>query len=102
MPRPFVAYTAATLVVAAAVAAFAGADAGFALPTAREAWLLATFVLLGELLPIHVPRRAGHDWLTVSSPFAVALLLAFGAWPAIVVYVVASSIADGLYRTPPL
>src|SRR4051794_18626263 len=102
MPRPFVAFTAATLAVAAAVAAAAGAGAGFALPAERAARLTAGFILLGELLPTPVPRRAGHDWITVSSPFAVALLLAYGAWPAIVAYVVATVIADTVYRTAPL
>src|SRR4051794_388507 len=62
---------------------------------------MAVLVLFGELLPIHVPRRTTHDWITVSSPFAVALLLAFGAWPAIVALAVASIIADTAYRTAP-
>src|SRR3954463_15943786 len=62
---------------------------------------MAVLVLFGELLPIHVPRRTTHDWITVSSPFAVALLLAFGAWPAIVALAVASIIADAAYRTAP-
>src|SRR4051794_9142359 len=102
MPRPFVAYAAATLAVAVAVAAVAGAGAGFTLPGESTAWLMAALVLLGELLPIHVPRRTTHDWITVSSPFAVGLLLAYGAWPAIVALVVASVIADTTYRTSPV
>ena len=102
MPRSFVAYATVTLAVAAAVAVLAGSAVGFALPGETTAWLMASLVLLGELLPIHVPRRSTHDWITVSSPFAVALLLAYGAWPAILALVVASVLADIAYRTSPV
>jgi hypothetical protein len=50
-------------------------------------WLLSALVLVGELLPIPVPRRQGLAKVTISTAFAFAILLRFGVWPALLVYV---------------
>src|SRR4051794_13474680 len=98
VPRAFVRYAAATTAIALAVVVPAGAAAAWAVPADVELALFAALVLLGELLPIRVPRRESNDWLTISSCFGVATLLAFGLWPAVVVYVAASVLADVAYR----
>ena len=98
VPRPFLPYAAAVVLAAVAVAATAGTASSFTLHPDAALLLLAAFVVVGELLPIHVPRRAGNDWLTVSSAFGVATLLAYGLWPAIVVYVAATLVGDLAYR----
>src|SRR5258705_13984462 len=62
VPRRFTIYAAA-VVAAAAVAliafgSLAGVGGGFGTATF---WLLAAFVLVGELLPVPVPRRHGLE-----------------------------------------
>ena len=101
VPRAFAAYVLPVVAAASFVAVAAAKAAGFALPHDPALWVLAGLVVAGELLPIHVPRRAGNDWLTVSSAFGVAVLLAFGLWAAIVVYALASAIGDAVFRTRP-
>jgi diguanylate cyclase (GGDEF)-like protein len=64
---------------------------------AREPWafgVLAAGVLLGEMLPIKVPRRGNDEELTLSASFAMALLLAGGLVPALIAQGVASLIQD--------
>src|SRR5947209_8222100 len=61
--------------------------------------ILAAFVLAGELLPIPVPRRNGLTEVTISTAFAFALLLRFGAGPATLVYVASAVVADLRDRT---
>ncbi len=100
VPRRFTIYAAA-VVAAAAVAliafgSLAGVGGGFGTATF---WLLAAFVLVGELLPVPVPRRHGLDRVTISTAFTFAILLMFGVVPAMVVYAAASMIADGVQRT---
>jgi diguanylate cyclase (GGDEF)-like protein len=56
--------------------------------------ILAVFVFAGELLPIPVPRRNGLTEVTISTAFAFALLLRFGAGPATLVYVGSAVVAD--------
>src|SRR3954465_15114804 len=90
IPRAFAGHAVPVVAGATAVVAVAGARAVFALPADGTLWVLAGLVLAGELLPIHVPRRAGNDWLTVSSAFGLAVRLAYGLWPAIVIYAVPS------------
>ena len=101
VPRAFGAYVLPVVAAASLAAATAAEAAGVVLPHDPALWVLALLVLGGELLPIHVPRRAGNDWLTISSPFGVAVLLAYGLWPAIVVYALASAIGDAAFRTRP-
>ncbi len=65
-------------------------------------WILSALVIVGELLPIPVPRRHGLARVTISSAFALAILLRFGAGPAAVVYVVSLVLADGVARVAPI
>jgi len=100
VPQPFTAYAVAVVAggIAALVAfwALAGVADSFGSTTF---WLLAAFVLIGELLPVPVPRRHGLDRITISTAFTFAIVLMFGVAPAMVVYAAASMIADGAQRT---
>src|SRR5450755_3980650 len=100
--RGFVGLTAlTTLAAAGSLAAFA-ATAGWHVDAPARFWLLALFVLAGELLPIPVPRRHGLDKVAVSTAFAFAALLCAGVIPACVVYAASSAIADLSVRTAPI
>jgi len=70
---------------------------------ARSPWeygLFAFFVLLGELMPIGIARQGNDDAVTISTAFAFAALLAFGAGPAIALYAGASIVFDLVHRSP--
>ena len=55
-------------------------------------WVLVSFLVLGELMPI---RLAGHDdEVTTSTAFSFALLLSVGLAPAVIAQAVASALAD--------
>jgi 4-amino-4-deoxy-L-arabinose transferase-like glycosyltransferase len=63
-------------------------------------WVLAGFLLVGELLPIKVP---GHDdEVTTSTSFTAALLVSVGLAPTALAQAVASLVADVVVRRPPL
>src|SRR3954447_26862683 len=62
--------------------------------------LLAVGVLLGELLPLKIPRRGGQEGLTVSTSFAFALLLLTRFWPAVAAQSAASGVKDVVSRKP--
>jgi len=102
VPGTFVLYS--VLTAAAALAAV------LALPWVRAwhvdapalFWLLALLVVVGELLPIPVPRRHGLAKVTISTAFAFAILLRFGAGPATLVYVASVVIADCAERVAPI
>jgi len=99
--RSFVRYACIVSLVAGAVVAWLVAAGDWRLATSEPGfWLLAAFVLVGELLPIEVPRRGTHDVVAVSTAFAFALLLYFGVGAAIVVYACASAVVDTLDRKP--
>lgn len=70
--------------------------------TAHSFWIFALFLLVGELLPIRLPREGIHDEVTMSASFALALLLCFGLGPALAAYAVASLVTDLRDRTEPL
>ena len=99
VPRAPAALTAAVVLAAigAAIATAVLSDAP-ALPLDAKFWLLALFVLVGELLPIQVPRRGSLDRVTVSTAFAFAILLRYGVGAAMLVYAVTSLIADSVQR----
>ncbi|HEX8084386.1 MAG TPA: EAL domain-containing protein [Solirubrobacteraceae bacterium] len=100
--RPLLtAFVAATVALAAAVAAPVLALADWSAFGDAEYWALAGFVLAGELFPIRLPRRDQLDEITLSTPFAFALLLAYGPAPAIAAYATASILQDALDRTVP-
>ena len=65
-------------------------------------WLMAALVLVGELMPIDVPRRDGADRVAISTAFAFAMLLEFGVLPAVLAYAAASAIADVHARLAPV
>ncbi|HLI59676.1 MAG TPA: GGDEF domain-containing protein [Solirubrobacteraceae bacterium] len=84
---------------------------GLALPAAHLGWivhdplrfaLLFAGVLLGEMLPIRIPRRGGEDYEepTLSGAFALALLITGGLGPALVAQGVASIVQDVGARKP--
>jgi diguanylate cyclase (GGDEF)-like protein len=62
--------------------------------------VLGAIVLLGELLPIDVPRRQGLDRVTTSSAFALAAVFLFGPLPGAVALATASVAADAIARLP--
>ena len=57
-------------------------------------WIFAAGCVIGELFPVRLGRTRHFDQVTMSSAFALGILLGFGALPAMVVYVVASLLAD--------
>jgi diguanylate cyclase (GGDEF)-like protein len=65
-------------------------------------WLMGALVLVGELMPIDVPRRDGADRVAISTAFAFAVLLEFGLLPAVLAYGAASAIADVHVRLSPV
>ena len=56
--------------------------------------VLAAGVLLGEMLPVRIPRRGGDEEITSSSSFSLALLLSGGLVPALIAQCTASLIQD--------
>jgi diguanylate cyclase (GGDEF)-like protein len=68
--------------------------------TGLEFWALAVSVVLGELLPIEIPRVSGDGEVTVSTMFSFALLLSAGLVPALIAQVAASAIQDLAARKP--
>lgn len=61
---------------------------------------LAVGVLLGELLPVTIPRRGGDEQITISTAFSFALLLVGGLGPAVVAQAAASAVQDVAARKP--
>ena len=62
--------------------------------------LLTLGVVLGELLPLKIPRRGDDEEVTISTTFAYALLLAGGLAPALIAQVAASVVQDVLSGKP--
>jgi diguanylate cyclase (GGDEF)-like protein len=56
--------------------------------------VLAIAVLLGEMLPVKIPRRGNEEQITLSTSFSMALLLAGGLGPAVIVQGAASIVQD--------
>jgi diguanylate cyclase (GGDEF)-like protein len=56
--------------------------------------VLSAGVLLGEMLPVKIPRGGNDEQLTLSSSFALALLLAGGLGPALIAQSLASVVQD--------
>jgi len=66
VPRGFIVYASVTLVAALLLLGLAWA-APWEITNQARFWMLALFVLVGELLPIPVPRRHGLDKITIST-----------------------------------
>ena len=62
--------------------------------------LLAPGVLVGELLPVKIPRRGDDEEIAFSTTFAFALLIAAGLPVALVAQAVASALQDVVARKP--
>ena len=96
--RPFAVYAAlVTAACLALVGPMVASSPGLPLTDWRY-WLFAGLILLGELMPIDVPRRDGRDRVTISGAFAFAALMLFGVVPAVLAYAGASLIADAIAR----
>jgi signal transduction histidine kinase len=67
--------------------------------SARGFWLFALLLLVGEVFPIAIPRKGGEvEYLTASTTFAIAMLIAYGPAAAILAQVLASVLADLFQR----
>jgi diguanylate cyclase (GGDEF)-like protein len=62
--------------------------------------VIAPLIVLGELIPIRVPRGEDYRELKVSTTFAFALLLMAGPAAAIIATAIASMICDARRRSP--
>jgi signal transduction histidine kinase len=65
-------------------------------------WVLAACVLPAEVIRIPVWRRGVVNQITMSRPFALALLTGWGAPLAVLVFVLASIASDLIYKKPTL
>jgi diguanylate cyclase (GGDEF)-like protein len=102
VPRSFVLYSWLTALAAGAIFGAIAWQLPWQIDDPALFWLLAAFVLAGELLPIPVPRRNGLARVTISTAFAFAILLRFGVGPAAAVYVLSVVIADGVSGVAPI
>jgi diguanylate cyclase (GGDEF)-like protein len=73
---------------------------GYILSHPGTFWVLAGGVLLGEMLPLKIPRRGSDEEITLSTSFSLALLIAGGLGPAVVAQAAASVIQDIHARKP--
>ena len=56
--------------------------------------MLSAGVLLGEMLPLKIPRRGNDEQITLSTSFVMAVLLAGGLAPALIAQCAASIVQD--------
>jgi diguanylate cyclase (GGDEF)-like protein len=57
-------------------------------------------VMLGELMPLKIPRRGNDEEITLSTSFAMALMLAGGLAPALIAQCTASVVQDRMSGKP--
>src|SRR6266542_3498685 len=99
-PAPLRVYLAATSAAGLLVLAVrGGVHAAVSAPVAY--WLLVGLLVASELRPITVPRRDEAYSVTISTTFAVALLLGWGLGAAAVSYALASVVGDLVHHRPP-
>src|SRR6266498_2410398 len=91
--------TAAGLLLLVVLAVRGGVHAAVSAPVAY--WLLVGLLVASELRPITVPRRDEAYSVTISTTFAVALLLGWGLGAAAVSYALASVVGDLVHHRPP-
>jgi signal transduction histidine kinase len=91
----WLAYVSAVSILGAAIAPLllASPDLRAALGSAGF-WLFAAFVLVGELFPLRVQMRDELIENTTSVTFSFALVLAYGAGPAVLPDIIASAVGD--------
>jgi signal transduction histidine kinase len=63
-------------------------------------WVLGVLAVVGELFPLHLPRRDDIEEITTSTTFGFAIMLGWGTTAAVVAMAVAVLAAD-LGRKPP-
>ncbi len=102
VPRPFNRYAVATAVSATVALVVLPWAQHWRVDALGLFWVLAAFAVIGELMPIPVPHRRGLAKVTISTTFAFAILLRFGAAPATAVYVASLVIADASSRVTPI
>src|SRR5947209_4466226 len=102
VPVDFVRYASLTTVAAGCTLVGLAASAKWRVDRPALFWLMAALVIVGELLPIAVPRRGGLAQVTISTAFAFAILLRFGVGPATLVYVASVVIAGIAERDAPV
>src|SRR4051794_22063829 len=99
-PKPLYRYLLAVAALGAAVlVALSIVHADELLAPSGLLLLLALFVVLGELLPIQLPRRDTE--ITTSTTFAFAIVLSFGMTAAIVAQAIGSLVTDVVRRRSP-
>jgi diguanylate cyclase (GGDEF)-like protein len=101
--RPPVRWFAAAVFAASCVLLVALAPAlglGYVVSHPLAFGFLTSGVLLGELLPVKIPRRGGDEEITLSTSFSFALLLVGGLGPALLTLACASVIQDLAVRKP--
>jgi diguanylate cyclase (GGDEF)-like protein len=57
-------------------------------------------VMLGELMPVKIPRRGNDEEITLSTSFSMALMLAGGLAPALIAQLTASVVQDRVSGKP--
>ncbi len=95
-------YCEAVFVAGALSIALLAGDANFSyiLHSPLTFAVLGAGVALGEMLPIKIPRRGNDEELTLSSSFALALLIVGGLGPAVIAQGLASLVQDVGSRKP--
>ncbi len=86
--------------VATFVVVTSATDVELAPFTRLSVLLLTAGVLLGELVPLKIPRRGDDEEITISTSFSFALLLSAGFAPAVLAQSGASVIQDMAARKP--
>jgi diguanylate cyclase (GGDEF)-like protein len=96
------AYCAGVFFLACALMAVLASHADFSYVTDHPVTfaVLAVAIVIGEMLPVRIPRRGNDEQITLSTSFAMALLLAGGLGPAVVAQGAASVIQDLHSRKP--
>ncbi len=74
---------------------------GFISATPVSFGIMALGVVLGELMPLKIPRRGDDEEIALSASFAMAILLVGGLGPALIAQAVASVAQDVNSRKPP-
>ena len=89
-------YCAGVFLVACIVLVLAAGSLDFTYLKQYPLTFVALFagVMLGELMPLKIPRRGGDEEITLSTSFAMALMLAGGLAPALIAQLTASVVQD--------
>src|SRR3979409_1709223 len=86
--------------VVAVLAATVPLDLGYVTRHPLSFGLLSAGVVLGEMLPVKIPRRGDSEGSVLPTSGSLALLRAVGLGPALIVQSAASAIQDPLIGRP--